>query len=139
MHKEQLGFTLIELMLVVAIIGILAAVSLPAYQDYTRRAHVSEGLMLANDAKIAITEYYSTFNIFPTDNAEVGIPAASQINGNAVDSIAVSNNTITITYNNKVSAGASIILEGDVTSGSSVEWSCDQGTLPGEYRPSGCR
>ncbi|HPQ96550.1 MAG TPA: prepilin-type N-terminal cleavage/methylation domain-containing protein, partial [Thiolinea sp.] len=66
--KQHNGFTLIELMIVVAIIGILAAIALPAYQDYTKRSHVAEGLSLANDAKIAITDYYATFGSYPADN-----------------------------------------------------------------------
>jgi type IV pilus assembly protein PilA len=64
--KIQQGFTLIELMIVVAIIGILAAIAIPAYQDYTKRARVTEGLSLASAAKTSVTEYYASNNIFPT-------------------------------------------------------------------------
>jgi len=72
MKKAQQGFTLIELMIVVAIIGILAAVAIPAYQDYTVRAQVSEGLSLASGAKTAMAEFYNQRGTFPSDNASLG-------------------------------------------------------------------
>ncbi len=75
MKTMQKGFTLIELMIVIAIIGILAAIALPAYQDYTKRSRVSEGLSLAGGAKSALTEYYASNNKWPSDNAEAGIAA----------------------------------------------------------------
>ena len=67
MKKVQQGFTLIELMIVVAIIGILAAVAIPSYQDYTKRAHVSEGMALAGAAKTGVAEYYSSEGTYPTN------------------------------------------------------------------------
>ena len=79
--KKQQGFTLIELMIVVAIIGILAAIAIPAYQDYTIRAQVSEGLNLAGGAKAAVTEYTMDTGNWPTTNTLAGISAATDING----------------------------------------------------------
>lgn len=132
------GFTLIELMIVVAIIGILSALALPAYQAYTKRAHVAEGLSMANGAKVAIADYYSTFGTFPADNATVGIVHASSIYGNAVRSIAINFSTVVITYNTKVASGATILLESELGEGI-FRWRCTGGDIPQEYRPSSCR
>ena len=77
--KKQQGFTLIELMIVVAIIGILAAIAIPAYQDYTIRAQVSEGLNLSGAAKAAVTEYFQDQGAFPADNATAGFEAAGAL------------------------------------------------------------
>lgn len=135
--KAQKGFTLIELMIVVAIIGILAAIALPAYQDYTKRSHVSEGLTLAAGAKAAVAEYYSSQGTMPANNAAAGL--ANSITGNAVTSVAVgANGNITITYNSKVANGTNIVLAPTVTSGG-ITWTCTGGTVDDKYRPSNCR
>ncbi|NVJ51140.1 MAG: pilin [Gammaproteobacteria bacterium] len=138
MKKVNSGFTLIELMIVVAIIGILAAIALPAYQDYTKRSHVSEGLTLAASAKTAVTEYFSSEGAFPADNAAAGLAAAAQITGNAVTSVAVVNGVITVTYNAKVENGNTIVLT-PATAGGSIGWSCTGGTVDTKYRPANCR
>src|SRR5690554_5516266 len=96
--QMQKGFTLIELMIVVAIIGILAAIALPAYQDYTKRTHVSEGLTLAGGAKAAVTEFYSTNNRFPANNTSAGLATDTDIKGNAVNKVTVASGKITIEY-----------------------------------------
>ena len=102
--KKQQGFTLIELMIVVAIIGILAAIAIPAYQDYTIRAQVSEGLNLSAGAKAAVTEFFQDQGTLPTDNAEAGIEAANVITGKYVVSVAVAAGVITVTYGGDVNA-----------------------------------
>ena len=138
MSKNNKGFSLIELMIVMAIIGILAAIALPAYQTYTKRSHIAEGLSLANGTRVAITDYYSTFGSFPADNAAVGIVQASSIQGNAVRSIAINFSTVVITYNTKVASGATILLESEMGKGV-FRWRCTGGDVPREYRPSNCR
>ena len=87
--KKQQGFTLIELMIVVAIIGILAAIAIPAYQDYTIRAQVSEGLNLTGACKAAVTEVYQDSGGFPTNNADAGLEAAASITGKYTTQVAV--------------------------------------------------
>ena len=134
----QKGFTLIELMIVVAIIGILAAIALPAYQDYTKRTHVSEGLTLAGGAKASVTEYYSSQGNFPSNNSSAGLAAATDIKGNAVKSVTVANGKIEITYNNKVTDNATLQLS-PTTGAGGVQWSCKGGTVIAKYRPSNCR
>ena len=98
MKRVQQGFTLIELMIVVAIIGILAAIAIPQYAEYTNRARVSEGLQLAAGAKTAVAEYYSSQNAWPTGNDDAGIAASGDIKGNNVTSVTVANGAITIAY-----------------------------------------
>ena len=81
MKRVQQGFTLIELMIVVAIIGILAAIAIPQYAEYTNRARVSEGLQLAAGAKTAVSEFYSANNAYPSSNPEAGLAPAGAAKG----------------------------------------------------------
>ena len=140
MKRVQQGFTLIELMIVVAIIGILAAIALPAYQDYTKRAHVSEGLSLAAAAKTAVTEFYSTNNTWPTNNTSAGLASATDIKGNAVHSVEVDASEITITYNSKIDSTTSktVVLKADA-SGGAINWTCNTGTIEDKFLPANCR
>ncbi|HFA0231527.1 TPA: pilin, partial [Neisseria gonorrhoeae] len=99
MNTLQKGFTLIELMIVIAIVGILAAVALPAYQDYTARAQVSEAILLAEGQKSAVTEYYLNNGTWPKDNASAGVASASDIKGKYVQKVEVNNGVVTAQMN----------------------------------------
>ncbi|ENW2597731.1 prepilin-type N-terminal cleavage/methylation domain-containing protein, partial [Neisseria gonorrhoeae] len=95
MNTLQKGFTLIELMIVIAIVGILAAVALPAYQDYTARAQVSEAILLAEGQKSAVTEYYLNHGTWPKDNGSAGVASSSSIKGKYVKEVEVKNGVVT--------------------------------------------
>ncbi|EMU3521522.1 pilin, partial [Neisseria gonorrhoeae] len=97
MNTLQKGFTLIELMIVIAIVGILAAVALPAYQDYTARAQVSEAILLAEGQKSAVTEYYLNNGEWPENNSAAGVASASKIIGKYVKQVEVKNGVVTAT------------------------------------------
>jgi type IV pilus assembly protein PilA len=133
------GFTLIELMIVIAILGVLAAIAIPVYQDYIGRARVTEGVSLASGAKIAVAEFQQANNAFPVDNAEAGLPAAADINGRDVESVTVAGNRIAVTYRNvRIPNGGTLFLEATAGAGS-ITWTCNGGTLPPRFRPSSCR
>ncbi|EPI7510376.1 pilin [Neisseria gonorrhoeae] len=129
MNTLQKGFTLIELMIVIAIVGILAAVALPAYQDYTARAQVSEAILLAEGQKSAVTEYYLNNGIWPEDNASAGVASSSSIKGKYVKEVKVENGVVTATMNssgvNKEIQGKRLSLWGRRENGS-VKWFCGQ-------------
>ena len=141
MKAIQKGFTLIELMIVIAIIGILAVVALPAYQDYTARAQVSEALTLAEGQKSAVTEYRSDRGDWPTSNAMAGV--ASSISGKYVASVVVgANGAITATMkatgvNNDIKGKTLILVPTD--NNGSFTWTCNTGDIEQKFRPSTCR
>lgn len=129
MRAFQQGVTLIELMIVVAIIGLMSALAIPAYTDYAIRAQISEGLHLAGSAKAAITEYYQNQSLFPTDNAQAGLEVAGNITGTYVDSVSVNGAVISVQYGNDANSqimGQTIIMTA-VDNLGSISWVCTTG------------
>ncbi|HEZ8060241.1 TPA: pilin [Neisseria gonorrhoeae] len=129
MNTLQKGFTLIELMIVIAIVGILAAVALPAYQDYTARAQVSEAILLAEGQKSAVTEYYLNNGKWPENNGDAGVASASDIKGKYVESVTVEKGVVTAKMlssgvNNEIK-DKRLSLWGKRENGS-VKWFCGQ-------------
>ncbi|HGO7961650.1 TPA: pilin [Neisseria meningitidis] len=129
MNTLQKGFTLIELMIVIAIVGILAAVALPAYQDYTARAQVSEAILLAEGQKSAVTEYYLNHGIWPANNNSAGVATSTDIKGKYVEKVEVAKGVVTAemksTGVNKEIQGKKLSLWAKRQAGS-VKWFCGQ-------------
>lgn len=158
MKAIQKGFTLIELMIVIAIVGILAVVALPAYQDYTARAQVSEAIVLAEGQKAAVAEYYATNGQFPSSNTEAGVAASGNITGKYVKNVVISGGGIitatmkssgvnsdiqskTVALKPKV-AVATTTGSGSGSSNGAFTWDCGPGTsnpVDKKFLPATCR
>ncbi|MCC5866329.1 MAG: pilin [Wenzhouxiangella sp.] len=148
--RKQHGFTLIELMIVVAILAILMAIAIPAYQDYTIRAQVSEGMNLAGGARTAVAEYWTDRGVWPTNNTEAGLEKAGSITGQYVKSVTVgADGKIQALFSKAGDFNAHTKLDTKIlelvptSSGGSVEWDClttTTGTdIEPRYLPARCR
>jgi type IV pilus assembly protein PilA len=141
-HAKQRGFTLIELMIVVAIIAILAVIAIPAYQNYLIRAEVSEGMSLATSAKDAVWEHVTDKGQFPKDNGSAGLASPSSISGKYISKVTVINGQIVATFNS-TTANANIhnatVVLSPITTVGSVTWTCGGSTVQPQYLPSSCR
>jgi len=142
MKKMQHAFTMIELMTVMAIIGVLAAIALPAYQSYTVRAQVAEGLGLTGPLTLAIVAYRNDNGVYPSDNADAALPPPDAYAGRFVESIGINGNVISILYGNEANAlinGRFVTFSATGTDGS-VSWTCASGgAILSSYLPPSCR
>lgn len=138
--RAQKGFTLIELMIVIAIIGILASIAIPTYRDYVVRTRVSEGMSLASGPKTDVTAHFNSTGSWPGDNADAGLPAPGDISGEAVSSVAVDEDEITVTYDAEGIDGDTLVIEA-TANGGSVNWVCNAAgsSVDASLLPSSCR
>ena len=142
MKKEQQGLTLIELMTVTAVIGVLASIAMPAYQDYTVRAQVAEGLVLSAAAKVALIDYFIENGAWPENNNKAGIANHMDIKGSYVKYVMAKKNAIEIMYSNdahKAIRNKKIALTASERYGI-IRWTCTSaGVIQARYLPSACR
>jgi type IV pilus assembly protein PilA len=142
MKVNERGFTLIELMIVVAIIGTLAAIAIPAYQNYTIRAQISEGLTLAAMPQTAVEEYYSEYGEWPANNADAGLSNQEGIKGKYTSEIFVQDNVVEITFGNDAHdfIRARTVLLTATNNEGSISWSClGDGNIENKHLPPVCR
>ena len=142
-HRKQPGFTLIELMIVVAIIGILAAIAIPTYQRYVIRSQVAEGLNLSSGAQTAVAEFIMVKGAWPANNGEAGLPLETEISGDYTEQVTVKDNVIVIKYGGIHAhddiSGYTVTLSA-VDNDGSVSWSCASGgTIERQHLPDACR
>jgi len=142
--RLQGGFSLIELMIVVGIIGMLAGLAVPAYQDFTTRSRVVEGAAAASALRASIADFYMTWATLPANNASAGMGTAASYATNYVQSITVSNGIITVSFNALgvgVTAGDAIAWVPSPTSVGALNWDCSGAgtTMARTYRPAICR
>jgi len=134
--RKARGFTIIELMIVVTIIGILSAIAIPVYQAYTARAKIAEGIQLAKPVQLAVQDFYSEAGVLPADNAAAKVAPPAELKGHYVRSIEVVNGVVAVTFGDPALFNREIRLTPTPTA-TTMAWVCTT-TLPDSLRPKEC-
>lgn len=146
-ENRELGFSLIELLIVLALVAVLSMFAMPIYRNYIQNAHIMEGINLSSGAKMELELHYMMNGQWPSQqegNSALGLPDADKIRGTAVDSVAIKGATIEITYNDKVTTesgtgNAVLTLVGEAEEGGSITWRCEVNNLPEKALPKECQ
>jgi type IV pilus assembly protein PilA len=136
MRRREHGFTIVELMIVVTIVGMLSAVAIPVYQGYVTRTMVAEALVVARPAQLAVAEHFARAGEWPADNAALQLGAPPALGGRYVRAVAVADGTVVATFGETTLLGHTLTLS-PARAGGGVAWSC-RTTLPAPLRPRGC-
>lgn len=139
--RNQKAFTLVETMIVIAIVGILSMIAVPAYNDFTVRSKVAEGLSLASGAKTSVMEYYLTQGHWPQDNTDVGLSAAESIQGKYVKQVVVNHNQVMVTFGQGAGNNLHdrVLIMSATDNGGAIQWQCKANDIENKYLPPNCR
>ncbi len=141
--ESEAGFTLMELLIVLALVAIMSMIAVPIYRNYVQSAKITEGLTLASTIQLEAEVYYTLHGDWPENNASLGLPQPDAYKGNSVDAIALDRNQINVTFNNTIQGeeggNVHLILIAEEREGGLIQWECRGENLKVEDLPTGCK